>query len=138
MARFLIEKTIKNLKMKKNYTDSQLFVASTTLLSTLYNNVKNMAKDDKNLFGYEMVKNLRDSIQYFSQSYNSTVLEEKYKYSKHAFFHIKNVEIILNSTLTIGILSPKQIIVIMESLGKIITQCFNWNKSLEEQLSKSK
>ena len=92
MARFLIEKTIKNLKMKKNYTDSQLFVASTTLLSTLYNNVKNMAKDDKNLFGYEMVKNLRDSIQYFSQSYNSTVLEEKYKYSKHAFFHIKNAE----------------------------------------------
>ena len=117
----------------KIYTDAQFYTDGVSLLGEVSRMVKNMTRDNKHAFGYELINLLKDVVVNFSSSYKVNDKNKKLEYALNSLEKLENLEIHLNVVKNVDAISKKQFIYVHQHLGLLLTQLYGWIGSLQNK-----
>ena len=117
-----------------NYTDAQFYVDSNSFLKETSVIVRNLNRDDKHSFGYDLLKLVRDMVMDFSLSFSEKNENKKYELAIAAKDKIKLIDIQLTLLKDVKVITIKQFSFLYKHLGLLNTQLSGWCISLENKL----
>ena len=121
------------MKKKNLYTEAQFYVDGKLFLKEISTIVKNLSRDDKHSFGYDLLKSVRDFISNFSLSFKEKDEKIKYDLAIKSRDCIDLIDIQLTLIKDINVITNKQFVNLYKHLGLLSVQTYGWCSSLENK-----
>lgn len=121
------------MKNNKIYSDAPLYVDGTSLLGEVSRMVKNMTRDNKHAFGYEMIGLLKEVVTNFSLSFKENDKQKKLEYAIASSKKLEEFEIHLTVVKNVDAIGKNQYVNIHQHLGNMLTQIYGWTESLRSK-----
>ena len=120
-------------KKQKGLSELPLFRSFILFLKDLYSVLKNIDKDLKITYGYELLRDTKKAISAIRKSYRITKPVGKLEQCNIAFDLVDDIELTLKIFFELGVIASKQTAKLSIKIADVKTQLEGWKISLEKR-----
>ena len=123
------------LRRQKGISELPLFRSFTLFMKDLYSVLKNIDKDLKMTYGYDLLRDTKKVVTAIRKSYRLIKPADKLAQCNTALDLVDDIELTLKMLFELGVIAPKQSANMSIKIADLKTQLEGWRTSLEKRIN---